>query len=62
MKVSLLDVYSDEGGTLDFGRVRGMSKSKEATKFISAAVRTANAKQNALFTTAEVSLSLRCIA
>ncbi|KAG6550803.1 hypothetical protein Mapa_007707 [Marchantia paleacea] len=54
MKESLFDKFTDEHGTLDFGRSGGMSKQKEAKRFLSALQQRADLQQNAVFTIAEL--------
>jgi len=51
MKVSLLDIYADETGALDFGRAQsGMSNNKRNKLFMAAAVKESHARMNSLFT------------
>ncbi|GBG76110.1 hypothetical protein CBR_g21769 [Chara braunii] len=54
MKESLLDKYVDEQGCVEVGRSGGMSKQKEAKRFLSALQNQSDAQQKAIFSTSEL--------
>ncbi|KAL3683899.1 hypothetical protein R1sor_001921 [Riccia sorocarpa] len=54
MKESLFDKFTDEHGDIDFGRSGGMSKQKEAKRFLSSLQQRADIQQNAVFSVAEL--------
>ncbi len=49
MRESMLDTLTDEHGTIDLGRSSGMSRVKDAKKFIAALHAEAQRSENALF-------------
>jgi len=49
MQCSMLDVYSDERGVLDFSRVGGTSRANDVRRFLLVLHQEANRRQNALF-------------
>ncbi|XP_038903978.1 probable DNA helicase MCM8 isoform X1 [Benincasa hispida] len=54
MKESLYDKYVDEHGVLDFGRSGGMSKQKEAKRFLSALNKQSELQQKDCFSISEI--------
>eukprot|EP01083_Nonionella_stella_P120737 362060_1 len=58
MKESMYDTFSDEFGSVDFRRAKGLSKAKQKKAFMKHLHRIAQLRQNAVFTTKELLTAL----